>query len=132
MSKDLDSHLDSADLCALCGSIESTAEAAEIRREFLSGHHQGTPRSRLETWNVKLYSSAAMPTYVYETIPQTEGETPKRFEVRQSMKDAPFTHHPDNGTPVRRVPIGGTGLMGGGGSPAPQGGGGCGTGCGCH
>lgn len=78
-----------------------------------------------------------MPTYVYETIPQVEGELPKRFEIRQSMKDAPLTQHPDSGTPVRRVPIGGTGLMGGSGSaPAPRGGvggeGGCGSGCGCH
>jgi predicted nucleic acid-binding Zn ribbon protein len=75
-----------------------------------------------------------MPTYVYETIPQFEGEPTKRFEVRQSMKDAAFTQHPDSGQPVRRVPIGGTGLMGGsgGGSQASSGGGACGTGCGCH
>jgi len=75
---------------------------------------------------------ATMPTYVYETIPQFEGEQPKRFEVRQSMKDAALTQHPDSGIPVRRVPIGGTGLMGGSGSaPTPRGGS-CGTGCGCH
>lgn len=55
-----------------------------------------------------------MPTYVYETIPQHENEQPVRFEVRQSMKDAPLASHPDTGKPVRRVPIGGTGLMGGG------------------
>ncbi len=75
-----------------------------------------------------------MPTYVYETIPQVEGESAQRFEMRQSMKDAPLTQHPDSGRPVRRVPIGGTGIMGGGGSsPAPSSGGGsCGTGCGCH
>jgi predicted nucleic acid-binding Zn ribbon protein len=74
-----------------------------------------------------------MPTYVYETIPQIEGEQPKRFEIRQSMKDAPLTQHPDSGNPVRRVPIGGTGLMGGSsGAPAPRGGGVCGSGCGCH
>lgn len=75
-----------------------------------------------------------MPTYVYETIPQFEDDTPKRFEIRQSMKDAALTQHPDSGQPVRRVPIGGTGIMGGGGGgAAPSGGGGsCGTGCGCH
>lgn len=73
-----------------------------------------------------------MPTYVYETIPQVEGEQPKRFEVRQSMKDAALTQHPDSGIPVRRVPIGGTGLMGGSSNaPAPRGGS-CGSGCGCH
>lgn len=75
----------------------------------------------------------AMPTYVYETIPQSESEAPVRFEVRQSMKDAPLASHPETGKPVRRVPIGGTGLMGGGGPPAPaRSGGGCGSGCGCH
>jgi len=75
-----------------------------------------------------------MPTYVYETIPQSTEESPRRFEVRQSMKDAPLTHHPDNGTPVRRVIMGGTGIMGGSASVAPKtsGAGGCGSGCGCH
>ncbi|MBL9178795.1 MAG: zinc ribbon domain-containing protein [Verrucomicrobiaceae bacterium] len=73
-----------------------------------------------------------MPTYVYETIPQFEGDPPKRFEIRQSMKDAALTQHPDSGQPVRRVPVGGTGIMGGG-VPAPKSGGGsCGSGCGCH
>jgi len=73
-----------------------------------------------------------MPTYVYETIPQFEGDLPKRFEIRQSMKDAALTQHPDSGQPVRRVPVGGTGLMGGGGSAPASGGGSCGSGCGCH
>jgi predicted nucleic acid-binding Zn ribbon protein len=74
-----------------------------------------------------------MPTYVYETIPQRENEMPVRFEVRQGMKDEPLAVHPDNGLPVRRVPIGGTGMMGGSGGVAPtKGGGSCGTGCGCH
>lgn len=76
-----------------------------------------------------------MPTYVYETIPQYEGDIPKRFEIRQSMKDDALTKHPDSGQPVRRVPIGGTGIMGGGGAGAASSGGGggsCGSGCGCH
>ena len=77
-----------------------------------------------------------MATYVYETIPQLEGEKPKRFEVKQSMNDAPLTRHPDTGEPVVRVITGGAGLMGvsSGASSASSsgGGGGCGTGCGCH
>ncbi|GEP46147.1 FmdB family zinc ribbon protein [Brevifollis gellanilyticus] len=76
-----------------------------------------------------------MPTYVYETIPQYEGDVPKRFEIRQSMKDDALTKHSDSGQPVRRVPIGGTGIMGGGGTAVSSGGGGggsCGSGCGCH
>ena len=73
-----------------------------------------------------------MPTYVYETIPQVEGEPTKRFEVRQSMKDAALTQHPDSGQPIRRVPIGGTGLMGASSTSSSSSGGSCGTGCGCH
>lgn len=74
-----------------------------------------------------------MPTYVYETIPQFEGEPVKRFEMRQSMKDDALTQHPDSGQPIRRVPIGGTGIMGGGSSATQSSGGGsCGSGCGCH
>lgn len=75
-----------------------------------------------------------MATYVYETIPQIEGEKPKRFEVRQSMKDEALTRHPDTGEPVRRVITGGVGLMGmsSSSSSASSSGGGCGTGCGCH
>jgi predicted nucleic acid-binding Zn ribbon protein len=75
-----------------------------------------------------------MPTYVYETIPQNDVEQPKRFEVRQSMSDSALTHHPDTGTPVRRVVVGGTGVMGGKSSaPAQRStGGSCGSGCGCH
>jgi predicted nucleic acid-binding Zn ribbon protein len=74
-----------------------------------------------------------MPTYIYETIPQDQAEQPKRFEVRQSMTEKAFTHHPDTGTPVRRVIAGGTGVMGGKSvSQASSGGGSCGSGCGCH
>jgi predicted nucleic acid-binding Zn ribbon protein len=76
-----------------------------------------------------------MATYVYETIPQIEGEKPKRFEVKQSMKDAALTRHPDTGEAVRRVITGGAGLMGMSSSvsSASSGSGGsCGTSCGCH
>ncbi len=73
-----------------------------------------------------------MPTYVYETIPQSANETPQRFELKQSMSEKPLTQHPESGAPVRRIISGGTGILGGGGvSPAPSGGS-CGTGCGCH
>lgn len=48
-----------------------------------------------------------MPVYVYETIPAKIGEQPRRFEVKQSMKDAPLTHDPETGLPVRRVIQGG-------------------------
>ena len=54
-----------------------------------------------------------MATYTYETIPQEPGEEPVRFEVRQSMMDAPLNTHPDTGQPVRRVITGGLGFIGG-------------------
>lgn len=73
-----------------------------------------------------------MPTYVYETQPVDCALPPRRFEVKQSMKDAPLTHDPETGLPVRRViganinfmAVDNTGVSGAGGS--------CGTGCGCH
>jgi predicted nucleic acid-binding Zn ribbon protein len=48
-----------------------------------------------------------MPIYVYETVPATAGEAPERFELRQSMNDAPLTEHPETHVPVRRVLSGG-------------------------
>ena len=50
-----------------------------------------------------------MPTYEYETIPTKKGQKPRRFEVQQSMKDAPFTKDPKTGEPVKRVISGGSG-----------------------
>ena len=76
-----------------------------------------------------------MATYTYETIPQHAGESPRRFEIKQSMKDSALTHHPDTGEPVRRVITGGAGLMGvksSAGSSSSSSGGSCGSGCGCH
>jgi hypothetical protein len=75
-----------------------------------------------------------MATYVYETIPQRDGEEPRRFEVVQSMKDAPLTRDPQTGVPVRRVISGGYGLMGvaaekrTAAAPATP----CAPGCACH
>ena len=74
-----------------------------------------------------------MATYVYETISRQPGEAPQRFEVVQSMKDAPLERHPDTGEPVRRVITGGYGLMGvtektPAATPAAQ----CAPGCACH
>jgi predicted nucleic acid-binding Zn ribbon protein len=74
-------------------------------------------------------------TYVYETVPRSQGETPVRFEVVQSMKDAPLTRHPDTGEPVRRVISGGFGLMGVGDKPGAataSAAAACAPGCACH
>lgn len=76
-----------------------------------------------------------MATYIYETIPEQPGESPRRFEVVQSMKDSPLTRDPQTGARVRRVISGGYGLMGVGAeksavssAPAAP----CAPGCACH
>lgn len=74
-----------------------------------------------------------MATYVYETIPQRAGETPRRFEVVQSMRDAPLTRDPETGVPVRRVISGGYGLMGVSEKSTPTAAAAsCAPGCACH
>lgn len=52
-----------------------------------------------------------MATYVYETIPQKRGEKPRQFEVEQKMSDPALTHDPKTGVPVKRVIVGGSGLI---------------------
>ena len=74
-----------------------------------------------------------MATYIYETIPAKTGGNSCRFEVVQSMKDAPLRRHPDTGEPVRRVVTGGFGLMGmGAKEPAAPVAAPCSPGCACH
>jgi predicted nucleic acid-binding Zn ribbon protein len=72
-----------------------------------------------------------MTTYVYETIPAKPGEKPRHFEFKQSMKDTPLTKHPETGEPIRRVVMGGFGLLGSKGTSGDSGSA-CGTNCGCH
>jgi predicted nucleic acid-binding Zn ribbon protein len=68
-----------------------------------------------------------MATYVYETIPEKPGDEVRRFEVRQSMRDEPLTRDPESGLPVKRVILGGFGIMTkGAAQAAPEGG--CGAG----
>ncbi len=64
-----------------------------------------------------------MPTYVYETIPSKPGQNARRFEVKQSMKDAALDRDPETGLPVRRVISGGFAPMTSGSDAAD-----CGTG----
>ena len=76
-----------------------------------------------------------MAIYIYQTVPAKEGGPVRTYEIRQSMKDAALTEHPETKEPIRRVITGGLGIMtsGKGGSPAPAPSGGhcCGGGCGC-
>jgi predicted nucleic acid-binding Zn ribbon protein len=64
-----------------------------------------------------------MATYVYETIPAKPDDEVRRYEIRQSMKDAALTKHPETGEPIRRIITGGLGLIGvgshSGSAPAP-------------
>ncbi len=72
-----------------------------------------------------------MTTYVYETIPSKTGEKPRYFEIKQTMNAKPLTKHPETGEPIRRVVLGGFGLLT---SRVPvdfSGGGGCSGGSGC-
>jgi hypothetical protein len=53
-----------------------------------------------------------MATYLYETLARRPDGSPiRRFEHVQSMKDAPLALDPESGLPVRRVPLGGYGLI---------------------
>ncbi len=84
-----------------------------------------------------------MATYIYETVPADPSKPRRRFEVKQSMNDAPLTADPETGDPVQRVITGGYGFVGGSKSetgPSSHGhshghshshGGGCCGGCGC-
>ena len=59
-----------------------------------------------------------MTTYIYETIPQNDGEAVKHYEIKQSMADRALTRHPETGEPIRRVILGGYGILKSGGSGA--------------
>ncbi|MEM7385354.1 MAG: zinc ribbon domain-containing protein [Verrucomicrobiota bacterium] len=54
---------------------------------------------------------SAMPIYIYETIPEKEGEEPRRFEVEQRMTDDALTLDPETGLKVKRVITGGAGVI---------------------
>jgi len=73
-----------------------------------------------------------MTTYVYETIPGKTGEKPTIYEIQQSMTDEPLTTHPETGEPIRRVILGGFGVLSstsGKKSASDAGSGCCGPGC---
>jgi predicted nucleic acid-binding Zn ribbon protein len=52
-----------------------------------------------------------MATYIYETIPQNPKERPRRFEFEQKMSDPPLKTDPETGLPVRRIIVGGSGII---------------------
>lgn len=50
-----------------------------------------------------------MPTYVYETT--KKGARTRRYEIRQGIKEAPLTRHPETGEPIHRVIAGGANIL---------------------
>jgi predicted nucleic acid-binding Zn ribbon protein len=76
-----------------------------------------------------------MAVYVYETVPSKKGEPVRTYEIRQSMRDAALTKHPETGEPIKLVITGGLGVLTsskGGPPPGPPAGGHyCGGACGC-
>ena len=52
-----------------------------------------------------------MTLYVYESIPLKPGEKPRHFEITQNMNAKPLTKHPETGEPIRRVVLGGFGVL---------------------
>ena len=52
-----------------------------------------------------------MATYIYETIPKNAKTRTRRFEIEQKMSDPPLKVDPETGLPVRRVIVGGSGLV---------------------
>jgi len=52
-----------------------------------------------------------MATYIYETVPKNPKEKPRRFEVEQKMSEPALKTDPKTGQPVRRVIVGGSGLV---------------------
>ena len=53
-----------------------------------------------------------MPTYVYETVPEKDGDPVKQYEIWQRMRDEPLERHPETGERITRIIIGGLGLPG--------------------
>ena len=54
-----------------------------------------------------------MPTYTYETVPSDPNDTPRRFEITQSMSARSLTEDPVTGQPVRKIITGGNGIKSG-------------------
>ena len=76
-----------------------------------------------------------MTACVCETMPSKAGEKPRYHEIKQSMSDAPLAKHPETGQPIRRVVLGGFGVLPSGksgGDDTSPGNSCCGPSCGCH
>ena len=89
----------------------------------------GAARQRIEAM---MRGGVNTATYIYETVPDSPDVPVRRFEIKQSMKEAPLTYDPQTGQKVRRVISGGLGIMTGARSSVNSAKTTCGTGrCGC-
>ena len=52
-----------------------------------------------------------MPTYIYETIPESCCADPRHYEIEQDENAQPLTSHPETGEAIKRVVLGGVELM---------------------
>src|SRR2546425_373096 len=71
-------------------------------------------RSRQKDWQSladALDPIEPMATYIYETIPKKPKQRPRRFKMKQKMTAPPLKVDPKTGLPVRRVIVGGSGLV---------------------
>ena len=52
-----------------------------------------------------------MPTYIYETIPESCCAEPKHYEIEQNENDAALTYHPETREAIKRVLLDGQELI---------------------
>jgi len=114
--------------------VTETCSRRTVRIPWVTEEPVGPERLR-QFFPARPTTFPAMTTYVYETIPEKPGMKPVYFEIKQGEQDAPLTRHPDSGAPIRRVVLGGFGVLKSGvkAKPAaPDGGCGCAPGECCN
>lgn len=52
-----------------------------------------------------------MPTYIYESLPDSCCQEPEHYEIEQEADAAPLIQHPETNMPIKRVVIGGQELV---------------------
>ena len=66
-----------------------------------------------------------MPTFIYESVPESCCQEPEHYEIEQAADAAPLTRHPETKEPIKRVVIGGQELVKADGGSCCCGSGGC-------
>lgn len=60
-----------------------------------------------------------MPNYLYESIPGSEGEPLRYYEIQQRLSDKPLTVHPETGESIRKSIQAGAVVSGSSGAMPP-------------